>query len=46
MLTAKFAFLKTAEDLKESGYGVKFGFRLSKFLCKSAASESASEEEK
>jgi hypothetical protein len=38
--------VKTAEDLKEVGFGVMFSFRVSKCLRKSAVLESASEEEK
>jgi hypothetical protein len=46
MLPAIFTLRKTAEDLKELGFGVIFGFRLSKCLRKSALLKSSYEQER
>jgi hypothetical protein len=46
MLPGIFALCKTAKDLKELGFGVIFGFRLSRCLRKSAVLESSYEEER
>jgi hypothetical protein len=45
MLPAIFALCNTVEDLKELGFGVMFGFRLSKYLRKSAVLETSCQEE-